>query len=392
MNLKFPEHFFWGTSTSAAQVETAFAHQWKGLEAFDQFIFERTTDHEKQRFEDAEFIKQLGSVYRCSVDWSRLQSSPYADFDLAVVEEYQHFFAYLNDEQVRILFVMHHFANPQWFEDKGGWLVEENVSAFVDFARQCIHYFGSYVFNWNTFNEPNVYALCAYMIGRFPPFKKSVKKANQVLANMALAHKIAYRLCKDEYPKKPVSISLNTASFGGSNFLGKIPALISNWWFNLRPLRIFPDLDYWGLSYYAYIPFTPFPVTEIDKPGKLDKMGIPHDKMWGYRPAGFARIIRRLARKENKPVIILENGICTDDSKERIKSIQEYLTIFHNLIGEGIDIQGYIHWSTWDNFEWNLGPSYRFGLVKVNLYTKQREMTEAGRYYAQIAKENVVRI
>ncbi|MDZ7648229.1 MAG: family 1 glycosylhydrolase [Cytophagales bacterium] len=29
---------------------------------------------------------------------------------------------------------------------------------------------------------------------------------------------------------------------------------------------------------------------------------------------------------------------------------------------KGIDIRGYYHWSAWDNFEWNLGPTYRFGL------------------------------
>ena len=92
-----------------------------------------------------EYIKKLGSVYRCSVDWSRLQQAPYADFDPEVVDEYQQFFAHLNDEGVRVLFVMHHFANPLWFEENGGWLNEDNVSAFIDFANQCIHYFGEYL-------------------------------------------------------------------------------------------------------------------------------------------------------------------------------------------------------------------------------------------------------
>jgi beta-glucosidase len=51
---------------------------------------------------------------------------------------------------------------------------------------------------------------------------------------------------------------------------------------------------------------------------------------------------------------------------------------------DGADIRGYIHWSTWDNFEWHLGPTYRFGLVRVDLDTMQREMTEAGRFYAEL--------
>lgn len=55
-----------------------------------------------------------------------------------------------------------------------------------------------------------------------------------------------------------------------------------------------------------------------------------------------------------------------------------------------MDLRGYIHWSTWDNFEWHLGPTYRFGLVRVNLDTMQRSMTEAGLYYEQITRENAL--
>ena len=67
-----------------------------------------------------------------------------------------------------------------------------------------------------------------------------------------------------------------------------------------------------------------------------------------------------------------------------------YLKVIHQAIQDGVDIQGYIHWSTFDNFEWNLGPTYRFGLVRVNTYTKERQMTEAGTFYAQITKENKI--
>ncbi|MFZ4476457.1 MAG: family 1 glycosylhydrolase, partial [Saprospiraceae bacterium] len=70
MFLSFPEHFFWGTSTAAAQVETAGEHPWRGLVAKDGYRFERTTDHELRRAEDAGLIARLGSIYRCGVDWS----------------------------------------------------------------------------------------------------------------------------------------------------------------------------------------------------------------------------------------------------------------------------------------------------------------------------------
>ena len=42
MRLDFPKGFFWGTSTAAAQVETAGGDPWRGLRAKDGHIFERT--------------------------------------------------------------------------------------------------------------------------------------------------------------------------------------------------------------------------------------------------------------------------------------------------------------------------------------------------------------
>ena len=60
----------------------------------------------------------------------------------------------------------------------------------------------------------------------------------------------------------------------------------------------------------------------------------------------------------------------------------------HAAIEKGIDLKGYIHWSTLDNFEWHLGPSYRFGLVEVNFDTMERKMTKAGEFYEKITREN----
>ncbi|HMQ49734.1 MAG TPA: family 1 glycosylhydrolase [Saprospiraceae bacterium] len=389
--IQFPSDFFWGTSTSAAQVETASNHNWKGIKSRDGFVFDRTTDHEKRRKEDIQYITQFGTVYRCGVDWARLQKAPLAPFDEAVVVEYQAFFQELNDAGTRVLLVLHHFTNPLWFENnKEGWLHEDNIALFVDYCSRCIAHFGGYVSNWNTFNEPNVYAFNAYMMGVFPPFRKSYRKANKVLKHMSRAHQIVYDLIKAAYPDIPVGISLNTCYFQGLNWAGKIAARLADWWFNQRTARLFSQVDYCGMSYYAYVLFDPKPITEIDNPGKLDALGIRHDKMWGYYPEGFGKIIRRMYRRYKKPILITESGICTDDSAVRIRSIIEYLGVFHGLIEEGIPILGYIHWSTWDNFEWNLGPTYRFGLVSVDWETMDRHMTDAGRFYAQLTKENAL--
>lgn len=384
----FPKHFFWGTSTAAAQVETAAEHPWRGLRALDGYVFERTTDHEQRRDEDLEYIVQLGSVYRCGVDWSRLQTAPFAKFDKEVVAEYRDFFKKLQDRGVGLMFVLHHFSHPNWFEKNGGWTTEDNIPYYLDYVRQCLKHFGEFALYWNTFNEPNVYAMNAFMLGNFPPKKKGrYGTANEVLDNMGRAHDIAFAMIKEK-SDAPIGISLNTACFKGVNLPGKLVASFVRWWFLHRAARPFKKCDFWGLSYYAYMLFDPLPIDAISRVETLEKRGIPHDRMWGYRPEGFGEIIRMFHQKYGKPIIVTENGVCTDDQQLRIKAIRDYLNVCRQCIADGVDLRGYIHWSTWDNFEWHLGPTYRFGLVRVNFETMERTMTEAGRFYEKIVREN----
>ncbi|MCC7467178.1 MAG: family 1 glycosylhydrolase, partial [Saprospiraceae bacterium] len=280
------------------------------------------------------------------------------------------------------------FAHPNWFEKMGGFTNEDNIPYYLEYARLCIKHFGEYVSYWNTFNEPNVYAMNAFMLGNFPPAQRGrYFVANRVLDNMGTAHDIVFRMIREK-SDAPIGISLNTALFEGRGILGKLVAAFVDWWFIRRAARPFERCDFWGLSYYAYMIFNPMPVDAVTGKKTLDKWGIPHDKMWGYRPEGLGKVLRRFYKKYRKPLLITENGICTDDPEKRIQAIKDYLGVCHNAIKEGVPLLGYIHWSTWDNFEWHLGPSFRFGLIKVNFETMEREVTPAAKFYAQLTRDN----
>ncbi|MEL6968572.1 MAG: family 1 glycosylhydrolase [Bacteroidota bacterium] len=390
--LVFPPDFEWGTSTAAAQIETASDHNWKGVVAKDDAVFERTTDHELRRDEDLEHISRFGTIYRCGVDWARLQPEEGADFVAEVVDEYRTFFEALRARGMKIMFVIHHFTHPRWLEEQGGWTEEESIPIYVKFAQGCLDAFGDLVSYWNTFNEPNVYALNAYLLGNFPPFKKNYWKAGRVLKHMGHAHNVVVELLKVQYPKAPVGISFNTGWFEGLNFFGRLPARFMDWWFHVKAARHFEKVDFWGLSYYAYVPFDPLPVTEIDRPGRLKELGLPHDQMWGYRPEGLARIIRRFWKKYQKPIVVTENGICTSDPQVRIGALKDYLSLCHELIEEGVPLKAYIFWSTFDNFEWNLGNTYRFGLITIDWQTMDRMNTPAADFYAKVCAENAITV
>lgn len=386
--LRFPKGFLWGTSTSAGQIETAFDHDFKDLKTRDGHVMKRTIDHEKHRNEDAKIISSLGNAYRCSLDWSKIQREPKGEFKKEVVKEYRTFLQKLKKKNIKILFVMHHFANPNWFAREAPWTSKESIPLFEDYAQKLVENFGDLVDYWNTFNEPGIYASMGYFLGFYPPHRKNFFTALKVANNMSKAHREAYKMIKEKYPEQPVGISNSTMFFSPETILSYPIEKFFDYLFMTYVPDKFRQVDYTGLSYYGKISFRPLPVVETEEPGELDKLGRKHDKMWEYYPEGLKKILLKLSRKYKKPLIITENGCCTNNDEMRIKSIKDHLRYAHEAIKEGADLKGYFHWSTFDNFEWHLGPTYRFGLVHVDMKTMDRKLKKSAYFYKQICKDN----
>jgi beta-glucosidase len=390
--LKFPNEFFFGTSTAAAQIETPFEHDWCGVKARNGFTFDRTTDHEKRFEEDAGIIASLAPNYRMGLQWSKLQRAPREEFHQPTAQEYHRFIQDLVNRGVNIMMVLHHFTNPLWFSALGGWEKPENITLWEDFARKVVDEFGQYVSYWNTFNEPNVYASYGWITGFFPPFKVNPFLAGKVVRNMSAAHNTLYDYIKSKYPSQPVGISHNATVFSAENLLGWFPARLSDWWFMDYVPEQFKKVDFFGMSYYGRIPHDPLPITYLETPEKIRKLGRPHDDIWEYHPEGLRTCLDRYWEKYKKPIIITENGVCDETDLLRLQAIQDYAQIVHGAIQDGIQIQGYYFWSTWDNFEWHLGPQMRFGLYECDLETRNRIRRPSGDLYASLAYSKRIRV
>lgn len=392
MKLNFPKDFIWGTSTAAYQIETASEHDWKGVLSNDGTVFDKCSMHDLRRDEDIEYIVRLGNAYRMSCDWAKLQTAPYADFDPKVTQEYLDFLQKIRNRGVKIMMVLHHFTNPLWFAKEGSWEKKGNRKMWLDFVKKSVATFGHLVDHWNTFNEPMVYISNGWITGGFPPFKKGkILLARKVLKEIGRAHDEAYDIIKAG-SSAPIGISKNTVKFVGEVFPGHIFAKIADYWFMDYGADHFKKVDFQGMSYYCRMPFRPLPITEVDTPGKLKALGRRYDGMWEYKPVEFYYIIKRYWNKYKKPILITESGVCTEDDAFRIQAIQEYAYWIRKAMDEGVEIQGLYHWSTVDNHEWNLGLTYRFGLVRVNFENGDRRMTAAGEYYAQLAKDQSIEV
>ena len=385
MALAFPHDFIFGTSTAATQIETAFDHDWMGFKARDGQVFQRTTDHELRFREDAKIISSLAPGYRMGLSWSRLQRGPMQELDPATVMEYQEFLQDLLDRGVKIMMVLHHFTNPTWFSVLGSWGKQSNIELWLDFGAKVVAAFGKYVHHWNTFNEPNVYASNGWITGFFPPFRTNPVRALIVVKNMGAAHNKMYDLIKKSYPHHPVGISHNAVVFDSENVLGHFSARISDWWFMDYVPSFFEKVDFFGMSYYARVSHDPLPITYLDTPEKIKQYRLPHDDIWEYHPEGLRTCLDRYWKKYKKPIIITENGVCDESDLLRQKAIIDYAKIVHRAIQDGIDIRGYYWWSTWDNFEWHLGPSMRFGLYSCDHETKDRTPRPSAKIFAALA-------
>lgn len=392
MQLTFPDDFVFGTSTAAAQIETAFEHDWQGFQSRDGNIFDRTTDHELRFAEDAAIIASLAPSYRMGLLWSRLQRQPFGEFDQETSKQYHHFLQDLKNKKVSIMMVLHHFTNPLWFSKIGGWEKEENIALWTDFAKKVVDEFGQYVTYWNTFNEPNVYASYGWITGFFPPFKNNPLTVGKVVKNMGMAHDRVYEYIKSKYPAQPVGISHNATIFSSENLLGWFPARLSDWWFMEYVPSHFEKVDFFGMSYYTRVSHDPLPINHLETPEKLKALGRKHDDLWEYHPEGLRTCLDRYWNKYKKPIIITENGVCDESDFLRLQAIQDYAKIVHQAIKDGIDIKGYYFWSSWDNFEWHLGPSMRFGLYECDPVTKDRLRRPSGELYSRLAHSRKINI
>lgn len=390
MQLVFPKDFIFGTSTASTQIETAFEHDWQGVKAKDGSLFERTTDHELRFKEDAALIASVAPHYRMSLMWSKLQRQPLASFDAETVAQYKNFLEDLRARGVSIMMVLHHFTNPLWFAAMGGWEKEDNIRYWVDFSQKVVDTFGDYVLLWNTFNEPNVYASYGWITGFFPPFKINPVKAAIAVKNMGKAHDLVYDYIKYKRPDQPVGISHNAVVFSQENVLGWFPARLSDWWFMEWVPKHFEKVDFFGMSYYARLSHDPMPITYIETPEKIKNLGKRHDDLWEYHPEGLRTVIDRYWMKYKKPIIITENGVCDASDKLRQRAIYDYARVLHQALQDGIDIRGYYWWSTWDNFEWHLGPGMRFGLYETDFATMNRVKRPSAATFSKLAHYKMI--
>ena len=89
------------------------------------------------------------------------------------------------------------------------------------------------------------------------------------------------------------------------------------------------------------------------------------------------------------PVVPIFPGF-VDDSDDRLAYIRDHLVAVHQAMSNGVAVRGYLVWSLLDNFEWAMGYTERFGIVRVDYETLRRIPKASALWYAEVARTHQV--
>jgi beta-glucosidase len=405
--VKFPNNFFWGAATSSYQVEgnnsNADWWEWEKSSGLKDKSGEACRHYEFYR-SDFDLAKELNhNAHRLSIEWSRIQPQE-GNFSEEEIRHYIEVINSLKERNLEPFVTLHHFTNPLWFARLGGWQNKKAKGYFLSYVEKLVDALGSKVRFWITINEPLVYVYESYLLGNWPPQEKSLSKAYQVIENLTDAHVAAYGLIHNIYRKNNLASPFVSIAKNAQAFMPCIPTLrnkLATWLRNrLYNLEIIDrliwnnSLDFIGMNYYSrsLVETKNWSLRSL----LLDACEKDHSRLkknsmgWDIYPEGLYDLLMQY-KKYRLPLIILENGVCTEDDSVRWEFISSHLESMHAAMSEGVEVLGYFYWSLLDNFEWDKGFVPRFGLIEMDYINHKRTVRESARKFSEVCRTGILK-
>lgn len=449
--MSFGKDFVWGVATSSYQIEGAAYEDGKGLNIWDVYCKEEgkifanhngdiACDFYHKFKEDIQSMKKMGvKAYRFSLNWARIlpqgigaKNQKGIDFYNTVIDE-------LLDNGIEPYITLYHWELPYELHKKGGWLNEDCIHWFEEYAALVADEFADRVKYFITMNEPQCFVGLGYLKGEHAPgLKMPVRDVFQIAHNILRAHGKAV-IALRAHAKRSIEIGYaptGNMCYPATNREEDIEAArkqifalsddLSNWTWNVTWFSDPVFLGHYpedGLEKYKkYLPnITKEDMELISQP--LDFMGgnmyngtmiygdVNHEPKMVTREAGSPKTAmdwpitpkciywgsKFLTERYHLPLYITENGEACHDVKSvdgkvhdpnRIDFLNRYLYEMKKAIQDGIDIRGYFHWSFMDNFEWAAGYKERFGLIHVDYMTQERTWKDSAYWYQKVIEVN----
>ena len=371
---EFPTDFYWGSATAAHQVEGGNTNN-------DWWAWEHTPgsaavessgdaiDHYHRYDADFALLASLGqNAHRFSLEWSRIEPAP-GEFSQAALDHYKRVLESLVSHGLTALTTLYHFALPRWFAELGGWLADDALDLFGCYCERVAGALGDLTPYFCTVNEPQIQSLMAHGRGLFPPGHQDMAEALTVNTRLIAAHRTATAAIRSGKGSPQVGACLQLPAvepFDPTSETDVQRAAQMRYFLvdsHLNDLAAGGDVgDFVGLQYYTRIQVDTTREPAVAAP----PAGAETTQVdWEVYPQGFRAVLHQLDRV-GLPIIVTENGIATADDAQRVRYLASHLQELRAAMDEGVDVRGYLYWSSFDNFEWSHGYGPTFGLVGID--------------------------
>ncbi len=230
MNYKFPNDFWWGSASSATQMEGAYNVDGKVQNIWDYWyeiepekFHNNIGPNDTSRFyynykDDINLMNKFShNSFRLSISWSRLINEDQS-INQKAVDFYNDVINTMIEKNVEPFINLFHFDMPMYLQKKGGWENKDVVIAYQNYAKTCFELFGDRVKMWFTHNEPIVPVECGYLGHYHYPCVVDFKRAVQVGYHIMLSSALAIMEYKKLNQGGQIGIIINlTPSYPRSN-------------------------------------------------------------------------------------------------------------------------------------------------------------------------------
>jgi len=322
--------------------------------------------------QDFKLLEKLKlNAFRTSIEWARIEPEE-KKIDENSVKFYHEYFSKLKKTGAKTIVTLHHFTNPKWVHNYGGWLSGETVEKFVKYVDFVSQEFDENIDYYVTVNEPTIYSQFAYWAAEkgLPPYHRNRKEVKMCLENLNEAIRRSYEIIHENSKKAKVGVASDIN-------------IIQPWRSLLR----------WSLKRLAPQLVIESPIEKWE--GKYDFCGINYyckvssEKPIPY-PEGLRKTCRDFFRKFKKPILITENGLANRDDRQRTAYLLLHLKSLNDAaVCDKTNIIGYCWWSFLHGYEWGLGYKPFFALVDVDTTDSYRRTpTKTAHAFANIIENN----
>jgi beta-glucosidase len=339
-------------------------------------------------------MAELGfNAYRFGVEWARIEPEE-GWFSRAELEHYRRMCATCHEHGITPIVTYNHFSSPRWFSHAGGWENPDAPDRFARYSEKVTEHLGDLVPWVCTVNEANIIGML--MATRFAPVA-SREDAGVLEAppdgprswpsphvdEMAAAHRKAFDAIKSVRADVQVGWSLAIvdmqAAPGGDERLAQMRRAAQLDW-----LDVSRDDDWIGVQTYSRELVGPEGMLPPPDGAPTAQTG------WEIYPDALGHTVRLAAEHTQRPIVVTENGLGTDDDAARRAYTEAALRGLAGAIADGVDVRGYMHWTLLDNFEWVSGFAITFGLIEFDHETFERTVKPSARWLGEVARRNAL--